>query len=102
VDLFKRKKQHDLAPGSIWAVEPEPVVDYNSVMEYLTGLSPEDYTKVMQVSAVYRQSEYEACKILNVEFAPSTFIVQPEEPELEIPFLEDEPKRKKVTKNGKA
>lgn len=105
MDIFKRKKQDDLSlkPGSIWATEPEPIVDYNSVMEYLTGLSPEDYTKIMQVSNVYRQSEYEACKILGVEFTPSTFIVQPEEPDMDIAFLEEEPKPKKTgKKNAKA
>lgn len=102
MDLFKRKKQHDLAPGSIWATQPEPVVDYNSVVDWLTGLSSEDYDKVFKVANIYRTAEIDAALALDVKVEPSTFIVQPEEPELEIPFLEDEPKHKKVTKNGKA
>jgi hypothetical protein len=72
-------------------------------MQYLTGLSPEDYTKMMQVSAIYRQSEFEACKILGVDFEPSTFIVQPDEPDMDIAFLDIEPKPKKASKrNAKA
>lgn len=102
MDIFKRNKSNSLdnKPGSIWDIEPPTIVDYNSVIEYLTGLSPEDYTKICQVAAIYRQSEYEASKALGVENEPSTFIVQPEEEDISLPFLEDEPKPRKVAKRN--
>lgn len=96
--LFGNKKSAlDSKPGSIWSMQPEIISGYDAAMEYLTGLSAEDYTKVMQVSSVYRQSQYEACKILGVEFEPSTFITQPDE---EIAFLDIEPKVKKASKKN--
>lgn len=76
--LFGKKKSLNADPGKIWAIDPEPVVDYNSVMEWLVGLSGADYTKVCQVAAINRQADFESCKVLGVECEPTTFIKPPE------------------------
>lgn len=79
--LLGKKKDTDADIGKLWATEPETVVDYNSVLEYLVGLSGDDYTKICQVAAVYREADYQANKVLGLEVQPTTFISLPAEPE---------------------
>ena len=81
MSLFKKRKDIDADIGRMWATEPEIVVDYDSVLEYLVGLSGDDYTKICQVAAVYREADFQANKVLGLEVQPTTFITQPTEPE---------------------
>lgn len=60
-------------------LEPEAVaVDYNSALDWLTGLSDEDYKKVCTVTEIYRKAQQEAAEALGIENQPTTFITQPE------------------------
>lgn len=99
--LFGKKK-----PNIVGSYLGEPVLaedpaSYDTVVEYLRGLSPEDYTKICQVVQLYRQADYEACKVLGIENEPTTFINQPEKDDLLVQepiFLEDEPPKKSKSK----
>lgn len=56
--------------------EVQPV-DYNGAMDYLIGLSDEDYKKVCTVAEIYRKSQQDAAAALGVENQPTTFITKP-------------------------
>ena len=113
MDFFKKKKPSeaiDLGTVDITADLEEAAVNYNTVLDYLVGLSPEDYQKVFDVAVVYREANTKASAILGVPDEPTTFITQPEMPEatpetdpdtfvddeLEAAFLADDPKPTKV------
>ena len=116
------KKADLLQSAPLWRDDPAPVqpVDYNSVLEYLQGLSDEDYAKVTKVATIYRKANADACAALGIEFEPTAAIVEPEpeeqlvselpesinlddDDELDIAFLEDEPEtaKTKATKETK-
>lgn len=109
VDIFKRNKKQlpDLITDEELMGSP---VDYNTVVDYLIGLSDGDYDKVCKVANVYRNAHKDACAVLGVENEPTSFINPPEPPEepeqpgsfLDEPdFLEDDlpaPKSKKKIK----
>lgn len=54
-----------------------PAVDYNSALDWLTGLSDEDYKKVCTVAEIYRKAQAEAAEALGIENTPTTFITVP-------------------------
>ncbi len=79
--------------------------NYNTVIDYLVGLSKEDYEKVGKVAVIYREANLEACAALGVDCEPTSFITAPKaempeedevdemlDDELAAAFLEDEPK----------
>lgn len=86
--LFGNKKQP--LPELITEADYDEVANYESALNYLVGLSGDDYTKVTQVAAIHRQANYEAAKVLGVDDAPTTFIYPPEpaEPTDEPDFLD--------------
>lgn len=107
MDLFKRKNKQVLPPLMSDDEIISLTTNYNGVIDYLTGLSAEDYQKTIKVAEIYRKAEDEAAAALGVERKPTTFINPPEVPTLdkgswldEPDFLEDEPKTKKVKVKG--
>lgn len=107
MSLFSKRKK--VMPALISDEELDATcLNYNTVLEYLVGLSGDDYTKICQVAAVYRQADFEACKVLGVENEPTTFITPPEQ-ETEpssvgddfIDMLEETPKAKSKSKKIK-
>lgn len=111
MSLFNKKKSPAFS-----AVDDQELfvqVDYNSVVDWLVGLSDEDYEKVNQVTVIYRAANKETCRVLGTNDMPSTFIIQPEPAQeddgIEVAFLtDDEPdyiktptKKAKTTKAKK-
>lgn len=84
MSLFKRDKKSppELKPGQpVWAIDPDIVpetVNYNTVLEYLQGLSDDDYVTVINVAGIYRKANKEAAAALGIEDQPTTFIHPPE------------------------
>lgn len=110
--LNRKDKLQTLPPISInddgEVTRYEEAVNYNSVVDWLCGLSDEDYARTCEVAAIYRKANADAAKALGVEVEVSSFITEPEQPdtrteeereddflndELETAFLEDEPKK---------
>lgn len=93
----KNKSDLDLKPGHFLfddetEIVPEPI-NYNTVLEYLAGLSAEDYKKVIKCAEITRKSYAEQCKVLDIENEPTTFIYPPEPPTLaDSTFTDDEGK----------
>lgn len=75
--MFNKKKQAEL-PDPIWQEDEPAEVTYESVVEWLVGLSDEDYTKVCEVVKVYRQAEKDVAIALGVTKEPTAFINMPE------------------------
>ena len=67
---------HVKEPGSIWAVPPT-LVNYETVLDYLVGLSNDDYKVINEVAVIYRKANAEAAKAQGIENEPTSFIKQP-------------------------
>ena len=107
--LSKKKQREPVAlPESLM---PEDPVNYNSVLDYLVGLSKADYSKMTRSADIYREANQKVAKVIGVKDEPTTAIrtERPEvtddeldnmlnEPDLNMAFLEDDielPKPKK-------
>lgn len=66
--LFNRKTKQQ--PN----IEP---VNFDSVLDYLTGLSDKNYTTICQVALIHRKANKKSSKILGVKDKPTTFINEP-------------------------
>lgn len=101
--LFGNNKKQPL-PDLMTPADYEDVASYTSALNYLIGLSGDDYTKVTQIAAIHRQANYDSAQVLGEELEPTTFINPPEpetEPLPEPNFLDDDevvkkPKSKKI------
>lgn len=52
-------------------------VNYNTVMEWLVGLSADDYTHVLKVADIYRKADQDVADYLKEPNEPTTFIRPP-------------------------
>lgn len=76
--LFEKKRNDLPLLFSADELTADAIVNYDSVLEWLTGLSDDDYTKVCSVADIYRNANKDAADALGIEKEPSTFIVQSE------------------------
>lgn len=60
-------------------MQPEDPVNYNSVLDYLVGLSDKDYKKMMGSADIYRKANKEVAKIVGIKDEP-THTLLPEKP----------------------
>lgn len=60
-------------------MQPEEQVNYNSVLDYLVGLSDKDYRKMTGSAEVYRKANKEVAKIVGIKDEP-THTLLPEKP----------------------
>lgn len=90
--IFGNKSKADEPLGSLFADDDfQPVgVDYNSALDWLTGLSDDDYKKVCTVAEIYRKAEKDAAEALGVESVPTTFITPPQPEEIPVTTLLDD------------
>lgn len=65
----KRNKETVVWPDALQAESP---VNYDSVLDYLVGLSQKDYDKLLKVSNIYREANKNAAKVLGVRDQPTT------------------------------
>lgn len=80
-------------------------VNYNTVLEWLVGLSDQDFDKVCKISTIYRQADKDAAQELEMPNEPVTFIHPPEpvsdEPNLLDDLLMDDEPSEKPKKTNK-
>lgn len=104
----KRKELPPLMQASDFDIVPAQP-DFDSVLEWLIGLSADDYAKVGKIADIHRKAYNDHCKVLGKPDEPTTFIEPPapaepptnlldDEDDITSAFLEDEPKHKKPTK----
>ena len=92
--LFGPKKKE--LPALITEADFDEVANYESALNFLVGLSADDFKKVIEVANIHRTAYQASAAVLGSENAPVTFIFPPElEPDDEPEFLvDDKPKAK--------
>lgn len=92
-ELFNRKPKTGLEnnPPAIWSemAPKEDPVNYNSVLDYLTGLSDKDYKKMVGSADIYRKANKDVAKLVGVKDEPTVALMPPESPELSDQDLDD-------------
>lgn len=83
----KKSKLDDWKPGQYLRPDGDmeiipAAVNYESVVEFLTGLSDQDYAHIGKVVKIYRKADKDVANYLGVENEPTTFINPPEPPTL--------------------
>lgn len=70
--LFDRKKKPVELPPALMA--DEDPVNFNSVLDYLVGLSKPEFDKLLKVTNVHRDANKESARILGIKDEPTTTI----------------------------
>lgn len=101
MDLFKRMRRQQLPPlFTTGELEFSQAINFDQVLEYLVGLSDQEYAQVCDVAQIYRRADQEASTALGNKSEPTTFINPPVAPETRdetldfMDFLTDDPKPK--------
>lgn len=94
MSLFGKKKVE--LPPLITEADFDEVANYDGALNFLVGLSDDEYNKVTQVAAIHRKAYQESAAVLGIANEPSTFINPPEPPAAPEPefLVDDEPKAK--------
>lgn len=74
LDNFKRNRTERapvVIPESMKPVDP---VNYNSVLDYLVGLSVDDFKKMTKSAEIYRKANKEVAELIGVADEPTTSI----------------------------
>lgn len=98
--LFRKPKKVLPALISDEEIDFSAAVNYDSVLDWLVGLSAQDYAKVLQVGNIYRNADQEAAAALGTANEPTTFIMPAEQDSIDPAFL-DIPEKKPATKPKK-
>lgn len=70
--------KREITPVELPAVlQPENPVNYDSVLDWLLGLSKADYEKMLKVVTIYRDANTSAAKVLKVKDAATTQLKEP-------------------------
>jgi FlaA1/EpsC-like NDP-sugar epimerase len=75
--LFKRQKRE--LPPLISDEELFPSVDYDSVLEWLLGLSAKEYSQVLEVANIHRDAYQKSAAVLGKPNEATTFIDDPKD-----------------------
>lgn len=87
--LFAKRKSRSSEPVILpEAMKAEDPVNYNSVLDYLVGLSNDDFKKMTKSAEIYRKANREVASLLDVEDEPTTAI-KTEKPELTDDEMDD-------------
>lgn len=70
--LFGKREVHPLELPEI--IQPEDPVNYNSVLDFLIGLSKSDYNKMLKSAEIYRDANTKVAKVIGIKEEPTTAI----------------------------
>lgn len=71
MSIFSKRNKKGIELPKV-LTEPENPVNYNTVLDYMVGLSNAEYNKIIKVSEIYRKANKEAAKVLGVKDEPTT------------------------------
>lgn len=74
LDNLKRKSAERKPVAIPESFKAEDPVNDNSVLDYLVGLSPEDFKKMTKSAEIYRKANKDVANLLDVEDEPTTSI----------------------------
>lgn len=80
--LFGRRTPQPVELPAI--LQPEDPVNYNSVVDWLLGLSEKDYQTFLQIVQEWRKTQDVERKLLKVKFVPTTQLIVPEPTDQEV------------------
>ena len=87
--LFGKRKEASSEPVKIpEALQPEDPVNYNSVLDYVVGLSDKDYKTMTASAEIYREANKKVAKLLGIKDEPTTTI-KTDKPEIGEEELDD-------------
>lgn len=73
--LFGKRKEVGGEPVTIpAALQAEDPVNYNSVLDYVVGLSDKDYKTMTASAEIYREANKKVAKLLGIKDEPTTTI----------------------------
>lgn len=114
--IFTKRKKGLSEPVVLPAsMQPEDPVNYNSVLDYLVGLSDKDYKKMTGSVDIYRDANKKVAKLIGVKDEPTTSInstspdltdedldtmLEADPDELKAAFLDDAPEAKAKKKQS--
>lgn len=85
--IFGKKKQ-EFPP--LFSGDETPAVNFNSVVEYLEGLSRYDFDKLLKVVNIYRAANKDVHKVLGIKDEPTTAIAKESREEAELDLEDDD------------
>lgn len=73
----KKRKDLETEPPYVLpaALLQEDPVNYNSVLDYLVGLSKTDFARIFKSATIYRDANAKVAKLLGIKDEPTTTIV---------------------------
>lgn len=77
MQIFNRDKKKTMPVPA--ALKPTDPVNYNSVLDWLVGLSQADYDKMCKITNIYRDSNKKTAEVLGIEDKPTSTLF-PEKP----------------------
>lgn len=87
--LFGKRKSRSSEPVTLPdAMKAEDPVNYNSVLDYLVGLSGDDFKKMTKSAEIYRKANKDVASLLDIEDEPTTAI-KTDKPELTDDEMDD-------------
>lgn len=78
-DLFKGKRIEREPMELPGILKPENPVNYDSVLDWLLGLSDKDYKVMLEVVEVYRGANKTSAKLLKIKDQPTTQLIEPKQ-----------------------
>lgn len=90
MSLFSNNKKELPALFSEAELSAPEVANYESSLNYLIGLSDEEFDKVIKVADIHRKAYQDSAGVLGTPNEPTTFITPPAEPEPQGSFLDDD------------
>lgn len=85
----KEKKELPALFSEAELMQPE-VANYESALNYLIGLSDEEFDKVIKVAGFHRKAYQESAAVLGTPNEATTFITPPEPAAAPTSFLDDD------------
>lgn len=76
LDNFRGKREKQAVELPKLVTHEQNPVNYDTVLEYLVGLSEEDYKKMCKVTGIYREANKKAATVLDVEDQPTSTLVE--------------------------
>lgn len=81
----KLKKKQAVAPVELPPImQPEDPVNYDTVLDWLLGLSDKDYKVMLEVVGVYRDANKTSAKLLKIKDQPTSTLMPTKQPEEEV------------------
>lgn len=81
----KLKKNQAVAPVELPPImQPEDPVNYDTVLDWLLGLSDKDYKVMLEVVGVYRDANKTSAKLLKIKDQPTSTLMPTKQTEDEV------------------